>query len=61
MEITDEARSVIEAIQRSYYLHADDIAAREHDPQGPETNRQEETIKDREGILELFPFQSKRF
>jgi hypothetical protein len=45
---------VIQAIQRSYYLHPDDIAARSRDPDGMETCRQEETIKDRENILELY-------
>ena len=49
-----EAGSVIEEIQRSYYLHPDDITARENDPEGAETKRQQETIKDREGMLELY-------
>lgn len=55
MATRSEARSVIEDIQRSYYLHPDDIAIRESDPEGPETKRQEETMKDREGMLELYP------
>ena len=53
MEMTNEARALIEDIQRSYYLHPDDIATWENDLEGAETKRQEETIKDRERILEL--------
>jgi hypothetical protein len=54
METTEEARQVIEAIQRERYLHPDDIAAREKDPNGQDTRRHEQTIKEFEDILELY-------
>jgi hypothetical protein len=51
METTEEARQVIEAIQRERYLHPDDIAAR---PDRQDTERHEQTIKEFEDILELY-------
>jgi len=54
METTEEARQVIEAIQREKYLHPDDIAARERDPHGLDTKRHEKTIEELERVLELY-------
>ena len=60
METTEESRQLIESIQRSYYLHPEDIEAREKDPNGKETKRNEETIKQLEGMLELYPSMTAR-
>jgi hypothetical protein len=57
MDTTREARNVIGSIQRNYYLHPDDIAMRERDPEGMEALRQEQTIKRYEGMLELYVFR----
>lgn len=54
METTQQARQVIEEIQWSKYLHPDDVAARERDPDGADTKRHEGTIKELEGALELY-------
>ena len=54
METTSDAEGVIKSIQRSYYLHAEDIAMREKDPEGIETKRQEEMLKSLEAILALY-------
>jgi len=54
METTSDADGVIKSIQRSYYLHAEDIAMRENDPEGVETKRQEEMLKSLEAILALY-------
>lgn len=55
METTEEARRIIESIQSRYYLHPDDIAARERDPHGIETKRHKDTIEDIERMLKLYP------
>lgn len=54
METTEEARRVIESIQRKRYLHPDDIAAREGDPDGLDTARHEDTIEELERMVELY-------
>ena len=56
MQTTKRARDVIGSIQRNYYLHPDDVAMREQDPEGMETLRQEQTIKRYDGMLELYVF-----
>ena len=53
MQTTRHARDVIGSIQRNYYLHPDDVAKRERDPERMEALRQEQTIKRYEGMLEL--------
>jgi len=48
-----DARRVIERIQRQYFLHPDDLALREQNPESDETLRQLGTIRRLEGALDL--------
>jgi hypothetical protein len=48
-----EARRVIESIQRQYYLHPDDLAFREQNPETAEAHRQLGMIRRFEGALDL--------
>ena len=51
--ISIDAREIIEDIQRSYYLHPEDIEFREANPRSKETRRQLDNIRQIEGILDL--------
>lgn len=48
------ARELIEEIQREVFLHEEDLAFREQNPDTKETKRQLQTIRRLEGTLELF-------
>ena len=54
METTREAIRVIEEIQRSYYLHSDDIALRAKDPNGMDSLRNKETIESWKKFVKLY-------
>ena len=50
----EDKNEVIASIQRNYFLHPDDIAKRQADPDGMESLRQEQTITRYEGMLDLY-------
>jgi len=51
--MTTVEQRVIENIQRNYFLHPDDIALRESNPDSFEAQRQQLTIDRQERMLEL--------